>query len=81
MPNVTVEVPDELQALAAERGQTLEALARQAVAEWLAEKLEDAEDERLALQTLQRIEAGEERTYSHEEVWGDLDAVPDPLQC
>ncbi len=37
----------------------------------LAEAMEDAEDIRVANEIEARIACGEERTYSHEEVWAD----------
>jgi prevent-host-death family protein len=41
----------------------------------LAEALEDAEDVRVAHEIEARIARGEERTYSHEEVWAEIDAL------
>ena len=41
----------------------------------LEEALEEAEDVRATDRTLARLRAGEERTYSREEVWAELDAL------
>ena len=41
----------------------------------LAEAMEDAEDIRVADEIEARIASGEERTYSHEEVWAEIDAL------
>ena len=43
--------------------------------EELAEEREDAEDIRVADAIEARIARGEERTYSHEEVWAEIDAL------
>jgi len=41
----------------------------------LAEAMEDAEDTRVADEIEARIARGEERIYSHEEVWAEIDAL------
>ena len=41
----------------------------------LEEALEEVDDIRATDQTLARIRAGKERTYSREEVWAELDAL------
>ena len=43
--------------------------------EELTEEQEDAEDIRVADAIEARIARGEERTYSHEEVWAEIDAL------
>ncbi len=77
---VTIEVPDPLRDLAVAQGKTVEDLARQALARWIEETLEDEQEEREATEALRRIESGEDRTYTHEEVWEGLDAVPGRVQ-
>jgi prevent-host-death family protein len=42
---------------------------------YLAEAMEDAEDIRVANEIEARIARGAERTYSHEEVWAEIDAL------
>ena len=69
MTKLVVEVPDALGELALERGTPPEDLARQAVAEWLAQQEEDAEDSRIARERRARIRSDEVRTLSHGEVW------------
>ncbi len=39
----------------------------------LTEALEDAEDTRVSDEIERRIAAGEETTYSHHEVWAEID--------
>lgn len=77
MARLLIEVPDALSELARQRGATPEDLIGQAVLEWLARQDEDAEDEHIARERWARIRSGEARTLSHEEVWRELDALPD----
>ena len=39
------------------------------------EALEDLEDTRAAREVRARIDSGEERTYSHEEIWAEIEAL------
>jgi predicted DNA-binding protein len=78
MTAVTIELPDTLrqraEKVAAERGDTIGDLLQ----ELLEEYLEEVEDVREAAEILARIDAGEERTYSHQEVWGEQDIHDSP---
>jgi predicted DNA-binding protein len=66
---LTVLVPADLRrrakAEAAMQGISLSEIVRNGLEEFL----EDAEDIAVALETLKQIKQGNERTYSHEEVW------------
>ncbi|HEX8681124.1 MAG TPA: DUF6290 family protein [Ardenticatenaceae bacterium] len=68
MSALTIHLPDELrqraQALAAARGETVEALAQEALEEYL-EELEDIEEAR---EILARIDSGEVETIAWEKV-------------
>jgi RHH-type rel operon transcriptional repressor/antitoxin RelB len=74
---LTVFIPDELhrraKAEAALQGTSLSAVVRHALEEFL----EDAEDVAIAEETMARMKRGEERTISREELWAELDALPD----
>lgn len=59
MPKVLVDVPEALDELARERGEPVEELARQALAEWLREMQEDAEDARIASERWDALQHGE----------------------
>jgi len=76
---ISATVPEgmRLEALhvAQARGETLADVMRRALAAYLAELREDAEDARFADEIEGRIERGEERTYSHEEVWAELEEL------
>ncbi len=78
---LTIDLPPAMEKtareVAAARGESVEDLALRAVERWLAEALEDAEDERIARERWERIESGRVKTLSHEEVWKQLDALPD----
>jgi predicted DNA-binding protein len=74
---LSVLVPKDLhrraKSVAALRGDSLSKIVRSALEDYV----EEAEDSAL----LNRIEAevaeGKQRVYSHEEVWAELDALPD----
>ena len=70
---VTVPTPlhKRLQRTAETRGETLSALVRQALAEYLARAESEADDAQFAAAVLNRIAAGAS-TYTHEEVWEEL---------
>ena len=74
---LNVLVPDDLRkrakAAAALQGTSISEIVRNALEEFL----EDAEDVAVAKETMARIKRGEERTYSADEVWAELDAVSD----
>lgn len=81
MTAVTIQLPDALrlraEKIAAQRGDTIDHL----VQELLEEYLEEADDVQEAIKIQARIASGEERTYSHQEVWdeGDIHASPDEV--
>jgi RHH-type rel operon transcriptional repressor/antitoxin RelB len=76
MAKLTVLVPDDLRrrakAEAALQGISLSEIVRHALEGFL----EDAEDVAVAIETMARIRRGEERTYTKEEVWAELDELP-----
>lgn len=73
---LTVLVPDELhrraRAVAALKGDNISNVVREALAEYVTEALQDAEDARAAREILMRVESGEEKTYSHDEIWAEI---------
>ena len=75
---LVVKVPEELRqkvrAVAALRGETVSDVVRAALAEYIDEALADAEDIRATDEIIARIKAGQP-TYSHEEVWAELEAL------
>lgn len=77
MRTLTIAVPDALDAVAREHGKSPEDLAQQVLTAWLAERLEDEEDER-AIREFEVQEArGEARLVPWEEVDAELAALPD----
>ena len=70
---VTVPTPlhKRLQKTAETRGETLSALVRQALAEYLARAESEVNDAQFAAAVLNRIAEGAP-TYTHEEVWEEL---------
>jgi predicted DNA-binding protein len=75
MTTVTIELPDTLrqraEQIATQRGGTIDELLQ----ELLEEYLEDLEDIREAAVIKAGIESGEKRTYSHEEVWAEIEKL------
>ncbi len=75
MTTITVRIADSLyqqaESLAAERGESVEALAQGLIEEYLQE-LEDVAEAR---EILARVKSGEEPTYSHEEVWAEIEEL------
>ncbi len=78
---LTIDLPPQweraAQELAAAQGKTVEELARQWLGRSLQEALEDLEDERIAAERLKDIDSGKVQPLSHEEFWGEMDALPD----
>jgi len=76
MTTVTIQLPDTLRQRAEEivtqRGGTIDDLLQQLLEEYL----EEIEDVREAIEIKARIASGEERTYSHAEVWDEEDTYP-----
>ncbi|MFN3333514.1 MAG: ribbon-helix-helix protein, CopG family [Caldilinea sp.] len=70
---VTVPAPlhKRLQKTAETRGETLSALVRQALAEYLARAESEADDVQFAVAVINRVAEGAP-TYTHEEVWEEL---------
>lgn len=75
MTTITIELPDLLrqraEKVAATRGDTIDDL----VQELLEEFLEEIEDIQEAAEIKARINTGEERTYTHDEVWAEIDEM------
>lgn len=74
--HLVVKVPEilrrEARAAAVLRGETISDVVRQALAEYI-ERAEEEDDARYVKTVMQRIADGAP-TYSHEEVWAELDA-------
>lgn len=77
MRTLTIEVPEVLDDIARQRGKSPEELAQQALARWIEEALEDADDERIALERWAEIESGKEVGEDWEDVKAELNALPD----
>ncbi len=75
MTTITIQLPDPLQQraqeLALQRGGTISELLQEILEEYL-EELEDLQ-EAVALKAA--VESGEKRTYSHKEVWAEIDKL------
>ena len=79
MMKLTVNVPEPLRrrvkAIAALRGESVSDVVRTALETYIAEALDENEAIR-AVQTIEaRIAAGQERLYSHDEVWAEIEAL------
>ncbi|MFQ5343232.1 MAG: DUF6290 family protein [Anaerolineae bacterium] len=76
---LTIKLPESLRrrakAVAALRGDTVSGVIRDALEEYISEAMEEAEDVRAVEEIEARIAAGEERTYSHAEVWAEIEAL------
>ncbi len=70
MRTLTIVVPDALDAVARERGETTEDLAQRVLAAWLAERREDEEDER----AIREFEAQEAQGIAKLTPWAEVDA-------
>ncbi|MBI3946913.1 MAG: hypothetical protein HY321_13400 [Armatimonadetes bacterium] len=64
---------------AAARGETVEHLARRALARWVTEAIEDAEDDRAIRDFEAREARGEARLTDREDVKAEWDALPDEV--
>lgn len=77
---LTVLVPDELRrrakAAAALHGTSLSEIVRNALEEYI----EEMEDGAFLEEVEARIAQGKERTYTLEEVWAELDELPDQVE-
>jgi hypothetical protein len=63
------------QAVAKLRGETVSDVVRAALREYVQEALEDARDNRELDALEARIAAGLEPTYSHQDVWAEIEAA------
>jgi predicted DNA-binding protein len=76
---LTIKLPDDLRrrakAIATLRGESISDIVRTALEEYLTESIEDAEDVRAVVLIEKRIAEGQERVYSHEEVWTELETL------
>ena len=61
--------------MAALRGEAISDVVRSALERYVEEALEDLEDTRAAREVRAQIDSGEERTYSHEEIWAEIQAL------
>jgi predicted DNA-binding protein len=79
LAKLTVALPEDLRrrarAVAALRGEAISDVVRSALERYVEEALEDLEDTRAAREVRARIDSGEERTYSHEEIWAEIEAL------
>ena len=75
MTTITIDLPDTLrqraEQIVTQRGGTIDDLLQ----ELLEEYLEDIEDVLEAAEIKARIASGEERTYSHDEVWAEIEEL------
>ena len=73
---ITLTMPADLirraKATAALRGESISAVVRRALAEYVQEALSDAQDNRDLDELERRIEAGEEPLFTHDEVWAEI---------
>jgi len=76
---LTVNVPEPLRrrvkAIAALRGESVSDVVRTALETYIAQALDENEDIRAAQTIEARIAAGQERLYSHDEVWAEIEAL------
>ena len=76
MIKLTVNVPEPLRrrvkAIATLRGESVSDVVRTALETYIAEALDENEDIRTVQAIEARIAAGQERIYSHDEVWAEL---------
>jgi predicted DNA-binding protein len=76
---LTIKLPEDLRrrakAVAALRGETVSDIVREALEYFIAEALEEEEDVRAVQDIEKRIADGQERVYSHEEAWAEIDAL------
>jgi predicted DNA-binding protein len=76
---LTIKIPEDLRrqakAVAALRGETVSDVVRTALEKYIAEALEETDDTRAVREIEARLAAGEERVYSHEEVWAEIEAM------
>ncbi|MCC7354725.1 MAG: ribbon-helix-helix protein, CopG family [Anaerolineae bacterium] len=74
---LTIKLPEDLRrrakAVAALRGESVSDVVRAALAEYIEEALEEAEDVRAVKEVEAKIAAGEP-TYDHEDVWREIAA-------
>ncbi len=75
---VVVRVPENLRkrvhAVAALRGERMADVVRAALEKYVDDALIDAEDARAARTIRARIDRGE-RTYSHDDIWAEIEAL------
>ncbi len=73
---LTVVVPDDLhrraRAVAALRGENISNVVREALQDYVIDALQDADDARMAKEIRARINQGDQRTYSHDEIWAEI---------
>ena len=76
---LTIKIPEDLRrqakAVAALRGETVSDVVRIALEKYIVEALEETDDTRAVREIEARLAAGEERVYSHEEVWAEIEAL------
>lgn len=76
---LTVNLPETLRrkvkAVAALRGETVSDIVRSALESYVSDALEEQDDVRMVQAIEARISNHEGRTYSHEEIWAEIDAL------
>jgi predicted DNA-binding protein len=79
MVKLTIKIPEDLRrqakAVAALRGETVSDVVRAALETYIVEALEETDDTRAVREIEARLATGEERVYSHEEVWAEIEAL------
>jgi len=76
---LTIKLPESLRrqtkAVAALRGETVSDIVREALEAYVAEMLEESEDVRRVREIETRVALGQERLYSHEQVWKEIEVL------
>jgi predicted DNA-binding protein len=75
--NIPQEVSRRAKARAALEGKTLTEIVRQSLEDYARglDLMEEADDIRLVKAIEARLEAGQERIYSHEEIWAEIEGL------
>ncbi len=79
LTKLTLTIPDDLKrrakSVAALRNESISDVVRQALEEYIAEALEEADDVRAVDDIEARLARGEVRIYSSDDVWAEIDAL------
>jgi predicted DNA-binding protein len=79
MTRLTINISDELRrrakAAAALRGESLSDAVRSLLEKYIEDTMEEAEDIQAVRDIEARIASGQERLYSHQEVWDEIETL------